>query len=626
LDDDIMVKNNTLAKKGISAIPVILSTDALYGLKEESSVRPLAYRPMPLMLMAIEWQLAPNNPHFYHLINILLYALLCWLLFLVLCKLFKGQNLIFPFICTLLFITHPIHTEVVANIKSIDEILYFLFSLLSVFLFIRYNEKRSVSKFILATLCFFLALLSKESAITYLVIIPLILFVFSDAGFKRISFIFLALSFAAAIFLFIRFMIFKSVPLEKINSYLSPDFNTLLSAPDFIGQKATAFYILLRYIFLLIVPYNLSYDYSIATIPIQQLSSPGALFGILFYFSIGIYALINIRKKNLIAFAILFYLITISPVSNIFVLIPWTMGERFLFMPSIAFCILFTLLLIRITKTDIYQQKFNSLKQMIKINSKLFILLFVIIGLYSFKTLDRSPDWKNNLTLYSHDVKVVPNNAFAHVQYGSILLFTLYPDEKNADKQSILLNNAIAEFKQAASIYDSLSEAYTSLGVAYAYLGDYSQAIHNYEKGISLYHSTPHPDILCDLGLLYCKTGQFDKAINILDQSLKYYPNYTDAYIKKSYTYLKEGKNDEAITECNKLSKIDPKNIFAYINKAYAYMHLKEFDKAIENCKNGLQIDPENTECMRLLGKTYLNMGDTLIANQYYEKANNLQK
>ena len=85
-------------------------------------------------MFALEWEFFPNNPQVGHLINILLYGLTGWLLFIVLLNLFGRDKIAFVFFATILFIAHPIHTEVVNNIKGRDGIVVFLFLLGSGFL------------------------------------------------------------------------------------------------------------------------------------------------------------------------------------------------------------------------------------------------------------------------------------------------------------------------------------------------------------------------------------------------------------------------------------------------------------------------------------------------------------
>src|ERR1035438_1559006 len=98
-DDNPMIKDNKYTVQGLKAIPDIISKDYWAGWGK--STRTPEYRPASLIMFAAEWSFFPDNPHVGHLINILLYSLTCWVLFLLLCKLFEKRNLIFPFIITM---------------------------------------------------------------------------------------------------------------------------------------------------------------------------------------------------------------------------------------------------------------------------------------------------------------------------------------------------------------------------------------------------------------------------------------------------------------------------------------------------------------------------------------------
>lgn len=61
-------------------------------------------------------------------------------------------------LATLLFAAHPLHTEVVANIKSRDEILGLLFAILSLKHFHKYSDTPQVKHLSLSSICFLLAI------------------------------------------------------------------------------------------------------------------------------------------------------------------------------------------------------------------------------------------------------------------------------------------------------------------------------------------------------------------------------------------------------------------------------------------------------------------------------------
>src|ERR1039458_2075714 len=153
LDDNFVISDNNLIKKGFEAIPEILKTNYLSGFSNGNYSGP-TYRPTSLILFAIEWQLFPNSPHVYHFISVLLFAVSCFILFLLLCKLFYKQNLLFPFVCCMLYAAHPIHTEVVNNIKSSDEILCFLFGISAIFFAIKSVTEKFNLNIFLAAICY----------------------------------------------------------------------------------------------------------------------------------------------------------------------------------------------------------------------------------------------------------------------------------------------------------------------------------------------------------------------------------------------------------------------------------------------------------------------------------------
>ncbi|MGI8580735.1 MAG: protein O-mannosyl-transferase TMTC1-related protein [Chitinophagaceae bacterium] len=356
--------------------------------------------------------------------------------------------------------------------------------MLSILFILRYVSTRSIVSLVLGGVSFFLALVSKETGITFLAIIPLIIFFFTDQPGKKIITISMILVGLTGIWLLLRMIIFKDLNQSAgvANSLLN---NTLNGAPDFISRQATAFYVLLRYVRLLIFPHPLSCDYNFAQIEIKNLSDPAALFAIVLYFALGIYGLINFRKKSIIAFAILFYLITLAPVSNVFFIGGSTMAERFMYMPSLGFCIILTYFLIKLTKTENLKSRFSNLSKFFSVNSFLFMFVFGFIILYSVKTFSRNKDWKDNVTLFGHDVNVSENSATAHFILGTSLLYDVYPNEKDKVKQDSLLNDIISELSRGNEIVSAASTYAPSynyqLGIAYMYKKDPKNALINLE-------------------------------------------------------------------------------------------------------------------------------------------------
>ena len=125
-DDKIVIQENPRVKNGLQAIP-----DLFTKFKSPYRHDQYGYRPVTLLSFALEIEFWGVNPYYHHLMNLLYYALLCLLIFYFLSRIFKDYHPVFSFLIALIFTVHPLHVEVVANIKSRDEILAMLFVVLS---------------------------------------------------------------------------------------------------------------------------------------------------------------------------------------------------------------------------------------------------------------------------------------------------------------------------------------------------------------------------------------------------------------------------------------------------------------------------------------------------------------
>ena len=120
-----------------------------------------------------------------------------------------------------------------------------IFSILSIRLLLDYLETKKTAKIILSSFCFFLALLSKESAMTLLAVIPIILFTFKNIPLKKSISTIIPLAAMTLIYFMIRASVLGGIANTKDTVMLD---NVLVSAPDFISRIATCLYVLGRYL------------------------------------------------------------------------------------------------------------------------------------------------------------------------------------------------------------------------------------------------------------------------------------------------------------------------------------------------------------------------------------------
>jgi len=374
-DDYSVITLNSLVHGGIKNIPAIFTTQYDYVTH--------MYRPMSLAVFALLWQVAPDRPGIYHLFNVLMYGLTGWLLWITWRRILAGCPAGLAAASVLLFMAHPVHTEAVANIKSLDEILALFFFTAALYGLWRFFECPRRGWLAGAAACYGLALLSKESAITFLALFPLTIWFFTDRRLSenlKLSAIFLI---PAALFLAVRAAVLTDQPSEFIISIIQ---NFIGYAPDTSGRFASAFMMCGYYLRALVFLHPLVCDLGYPQLAPVTFADWRALAGLLACAGMAVFALCTLRRKHFLSFAILFFLATFSLCSNIFYLIATSYGERLLYVPSLGFAFALAWCLQRVLGSK---------------KAGGFALFWaacgVLLVLYGVKTVTRTLDWKDTL-------------------------------------------------------------------------------------------------------------------------------------------------------------------------------------------------------------------------------------
>ena len=485
LDDSIVLSENKYVKKGFGGIKDILGTESMQGYfgEKKELLEGARYRPLSIVTFAIENQFFGNKPIVGHIGNLLFYLIASIVLFRVLLQLFPPKEnqpwyTSIPFIATLLFVLHPLHTEVVANIKGRDEILTMLGAFVAMYYVIKHADYGGTKYRIIAGISFFLALLAKENAITFLAVIPVSLYFFRNASFGKMFYETIPLFVATFFYIIIRYSVIGY--LLSNGKPVLDIMNNPFADMTLGGRLATIFYTLLLYLKLMIFPHPLTHDYYPYQIPKMTWSDIASIISLLIYIALGIIALKGWKKKTMWSYAILFYLFTLSIVSNLFVSVGTFMNERFIFISSVAFCLLLAWLLV-----EKIPEWMKSVPKVAGISLVSLIILSIFSLGFAVKTVTRVPVWKNALTLNTAAVTVSPNSARANLFMGTAL-FEEYKIEKNPDKQKEIVYRSGFYVKRATEIlptYGSALHMYSGIiAEYYKYDNNLDSLLNGFEK------------------------------------------------------------------------------------------------------------------------------------------------
>jgi len=595
-DDAIVIYENMLTQQGVKGIPSILSNDTFYGFfKEEGKSKLVSggrYRPFTQLMFAIEWQIFGKNPFIGHLVNIILYGLLGYLIYLCVQIILKGrknsrlESSLFAFLVAAIFIAHPIHTEAVANIKGRDEIMALLGSMLAVWTSLKHHQTGKFKWIILTALSFFMALMSKENAITFLAVIPLIYFLFKNVTIggslkKLIPFVL-----STVVFLFIRTAVlgldFGEESMELMNNPFLKISNGQWVPLEGGEKLGTIMFTLGKYIQLLFFPHPLCHDYYPRAVEVMNFSDWQVIVSTVGYVALVALSIYFIKKDKLISFGILFFLITMSIISNIVFPIGTNMSERFMFMPSVGFAIIVVRLLDRFVD-----------------NKKLLYgIIGLIIVLFSAKTITRNTVWKDDFTLFTTDVRTNSRSAKLLNAAGGALTTTAAKLDDSPQKTK-MLDEAIDYLNKAIEIHPTYKNAYLLLGNAQYYKNEYEQSINHFDKLLRLYPDFADakrnlPIVLRDAGKHY---GQIKNDLATSEKYLtrSYELNPKDGETVRLLGIVNgiKGNHEEALKYFMKGLEIKPDLASSYVNVATAYKNKGDAVKAAEYYNKALEIDPK---------------------------------
>ncbi len=525
------------------------------------------YRPLLAASFMLDYAIWGVRPFGYHLTNLILHILGGILIFLFVEMLLKDR--LISFSSALLFSVHPVHTESVSFISGRVDLLPLIFYLLSLILFLKYISGKKTIFYLLSLFCFFISLLTKEMAITLPLIVLVIDYLFVSKrkikdvikNFPRFHVGFFVV--VGLYFLIRAYTIDWSFVIGNTHS-----FSSFLPGKSHYWRLFTAIKILTFYIRLLFFPYGLKVNYFFS--PANSLFEPVVLLGVAILSFFIFVALNNFKKHPMVFFSIIWFFITVLPVSAIFP-IGNIFAERYMYIPSLGFCIAIGFLFSWLLKKDIKAHYLNW-------KMSIYLVFFLLIIALGRVTFERNKVWRNNFTLWYETTKSVPNSDRAHLNLG------------NAYAEVNMFDLAIREYNAALQLNPASSYALNNAGNVYLQKGLIDEAIKAFKIAIEL---EPTELAYGNLAKAYARRKEYNKAIEADLAALRYNPYFTDGRYNLALSYKDTGLINEAINSFEEYLKILPDNISAHVEVGHLYYKKGDCQKAKEHWLRALKISKD---------------------------------
>ena len=372
------------------------------------------WRPVMTAVLGLEWIAGNGTPALFHAVNVLAHAVVSGLVVVFLASLIPLSAAFFG---GLVFAVHPVHVEAVANVVGLAEVLATGLILVACIWHLKAGERVGALRILGMTLLFSLAFLTKESAVTFLGLLFLVDAARMEIGWRelpgyirRYGFLYGAMILASAVILFARYHVLGSLahPFAPLGGDLLEE----------IPRIWTVAGLWPHYVRLLFFPADLVVDYAPAVVSVYHSWNAVNVAGVLLAMLFLVVGWVSWRQgpmqptgpaNRAVGFAVVWFVISISPVSNFLFLSGILLAERTFYLPSVGFAAGIGWVLMAV-----YERR-----------RRLFWpALVLILGLLSLRTYTRNLTWKDSLTVFDTLLNEHPESGRGQWVMGDLLFQT----------------------------------------------------------------------------------------------------------------------------------------------------------------------------------------------------------
>jgi tetratricopeptide (TPR) repeat protein len=343
-----------------------------------------------------------------------------------------------------------------------------------------------------------------------------------------------------------------------------------------------------RYLTLSLWPAPLAPDYSYNQIPLATSLFEGrVLLALLLWgalLALGVRALR--RGPSAAAFAVGFTTLTFLPAANLLVPIGTIMGERLFYLPSAGLCWLAGLG---------WEALWGRIKTP-RLRLAAWAALGVLLLACTVQALRYGRVWRDDFTLFSYAVRVVPESA--RVRYGAGNLLLALPGRQD---------EAVLHLLRATEIYPQHAYAWDALGRAYLGIKQWDQAIAAFQKAGTVHPDFPrspdYPYSQNNLGVAHAALGRWDDAMAAFRRAVALKPDLAQAHRNLADVYDQRGWTEAALAE--RSLEITPTDPLAWLQAGTTFLRLGWPAEAVGAFEQAVHLAPALPEAHLRLAQAH---------------------
>ena len=536
------------------------------------------WRPLVTFSYMVDRSLFRDQPWGFHLRNVILHALTSCLVLLVARRLPLPRGV--PLGAALLFAVHPAHVESVAWISGRTDLLCGLFALAAILLDLEHARSPRLAKRVGSVLATTLALLSKEMGVVLPGVIALRALLLPgdaerDQGRLR-SAVRSTLPHAVVLlaYVVVRFWI---LGVATHQPHWASVGRSVLFWTWWNG--------FLEYMRVLVWPAMLSVIIEIRHE--TSVSSISVFAGMALLAGLILAAWRARRSSPGLSFALGCFLLWLIPLTNFLMPInaptasPFAWSERFLYLPSMGFCLAAAWLLL--SGLPAWIVRVTGKERHLKHPPTWAIGLFVAVtAAAGIRAAVRTGEWKDDLSLFGSAVRYAPRASLARLNYGVALA--------NLGR----LEEAEVQYLAALELKPLEYRAHYDLGNLYRERGELARAESEYRTALRI--RADHAQSSLNLGLALHATGRIQEALEAFTRADELLPGHADAKVNRANVLRLLKRSQSAIPLYKEALALEPTLAPARLGLAQAYFETGRAGEGERILRRLLEDEPDMAE------------------------------
>lgn len=236
------------------------------------------------------------------------------------------------------------------------------------------------------------------------------------------------------------------------------------------------------------------------------------------------------------------------------------------------------------------------------------VVIGAIIVCNAWWTYQRNITWQDRISFWSDGCAKSPHLIRPRNDYGLSLA------------EAGALEKARLEYEKALALPSGeKAPVYNNLGTLFYRTGEIDKAGEQFLKAIEA--QPTFAKAYMNLGIIKTENGDYAEAIRLLETAVNLDPNASESQNALGMAYYRSGRTEDAIRHCRRAGRLDPENANAANNLGAILLGIGRAEDALPHLERAVRLSPEHIEANINIAIAYSRLNNPVMAVFHFFRA-----